>query len=312
MFFRNSIPFFIFALTSIPCPSLSAQAAQLNLRNSAQSPATIRVTTDVVLVPVLVMDRDDQFVSGLRKDDFQVFDDRVLQDIRYFVSEDVPVSTAIVFDTSGSMARKMALATMAVREFLKASNPEDEFSLIAFNDDARVLATFTDEHERIANWLPVLQPHGWTALLDGIELALTEMRNAQYPRRAIFIISDGGDNHSLHNATEIQRRAAEANVQIYSIAVSSPVESEEQSGASLLQSMAKVTGGRLFKLRDPNSLPETAKTIGTALRNQYVLGYSPSNRNDGKYHRIEVKVTQPKGSPKLVTSFRSTYVAPPE
>lgn len=275
------------------------------------SGGTIRVTTNVVLVPVLVMDRFDQFITGLRKDDFEVYDNRVRQDIRYFTSEDVPVSATLLLDTSGSMARKLAMATMAVREFLTASNPEDEFSLIQFNDKPRLLVPFTEDHTTIAKWLAVFQAHGWTALLDAIDLALNDMKHSRYARKAIFIISDGGDNFSRHTATEVLRRVTEADVQIYSIGIVNPFESDEQSGATLLKTMARVTGGRLFRVDDPNVLPETAKTIGGALRNQYVLGYSPAaDKSEGKYHRIEVKLAQPQGSANRLTSFRSSYLAP--
>jgi VWFA-related protein len=290
-----------------------AQQAVPTLAAAARpdSAGTIQVTTNVVLVPVLVMDRFDQFITGLRKDDFELYDNRVRQDIRYFASEDVPVSAILLLDTSGSMVRKLAAASMAVRQFLTASNPEDEFSLIQFNDEPHLLVPFTEDHGKIAEWLPVVEPHGWTALLDSIDLALNEMRYARYARKALFIISDGGDNHSWHTTTELVRRVTEANVQIYSIGIFSPIERALQSGETLLRTMARATGGRLFKVKNPNLLPEAAKTIGVALRNQYVLGYSPSaGKSDGKYHRIEVKLVQPKGSPKLLTSFRSRYLAP--
>lgn len=290
-------------------PKLSAAAR-------SDSGVTIRITADLVLVPVLVMDRYDQYITGLRKDDFEVYDNRVRQDIRSFTSEDVPVSAVLLLDTSGSMARKLPMANMAVREFLAASNPEDEFALIQFNDTVRLLEPFTEDRGRIKNWLPMFQPYGWTALLDSIDLALNEMKHARYARKALFIISDGGDNRSRHTATEVLRRVTEADVQVYSIGIFSRFETDEQekdeqSGATLLKTMARVTGGRLFKVTNPNVLPETAKAIGAALRNQYVLGYSPSaDQSDGKYHRVEVKLAQPKGSPKRLTSFRSSYLAP--
>jgi Ca-activated chloride channel family protein len=289
------------------CGGLQAQQARL-LPGPLE---TIRVTADVVLVPVLAMDRNDQYVSGLRKGDFTVYEDRVQQEIRYFTSEDVPVSVALLIDTSGSMARKLALANMAIREFLEASNPEDEFSLIGFSDDAHLLAPFTADRGKLEKWLPLLEARGWTALLDALDLALTQMTYARYPRKAIFLISDGGDNRSRHTETEIQRRVTEANVQIYSIGVINPFETEEQSGASLLSNIARSTGGRFFKVDDPNMLPETAKAIGMALRNQYVLGYKPATpKSDGRYHRIEVRLAQPKGSPKLTLSFRTSYLSP--
>lgn len=312
MGFQRSVIFLVTGATLLSS-GLHAQQAVPTLDVAARpdSAGTIRVTTSLVLVPVVVMDRFDQFITGLRKDDFELFDNRVRQDIRSFTSGDVPVSAILLLDTSGSMARKLAMASMAVREFLMASNPEDEFSLIQFNDEPRLLVPFTEDHGKIAKWLPFFEPHGWTALLDSIDLALNEMRYARYARKALFIISDGGDNRSRHTATEVLRRVTEADVQIYSIGIFSPFESDEQSGATLLRAMARVTGGRLFKVDDPNVLPETAKTVGAALRNQYVLGYSPpADTSDGKYHRIEVKLAQPKGSPKRLTSFRSSYLAP--
>jgi Ca-activated chloride channel homolog len=312
MWFQRSVIFLV-AGTAFLSSGLHAQQV-LPTRASAATPdraGTIQVTTNVVLVPVLVMDRFDQFITGLQKNDFELYDNRVRQDIRYFTSEDVPVSAILLLDTSGSMVRKQAMANMAVREFLMSSNPEDEFALIQFNDEPHLLAPFTGDYGKIAKWLPFLEPCGWTALLDSIDLALNEMRYARYARKAIFIVSDGGDNHSRHTAAEVLRRVTEADAQIYSIGVFSPVESDEESGATLLRSMARVTGGRLFKVNNPNALPETAKTIGAALRNQYVLGYSPSvDKSDGKSHRIEVKLAQPKGSPKRLMSFRSSYLAP--
>ncbi len=277
---------------------------------------TLRVTTNVVLVPVVVMDPFDQFITGLQKDDFELYDNRVRQDIRYFTSEDVPVSAILLLDTSGSMLTKLPMATLAVREFLTASNPEDEFSLIQFDDAARLLEPFTEDRRKIDKWLTLFQPHGWTALLDAMDLALNEMRYARNARKALFIISDGGDNHSRHTSSEVLRRVTEADIQIYSIGIVNPFESaeqerDEQSGATLLRAMARATGGQLFKIKNPNVLPETAKTISAALRNEYVLGYSPSaDQSDGKYHRIEVKLAQPKGSPKRLMSFRSSYLAP--
>lgn len=276
----------------------------------AQRVGMLKVTTDVVLVPVVVMNRYGHCVSGLQKNDFELYEDHVPQEIRYFAKEDIPISAVLLFDTSGSMARKLDSARMAAGEFLRASNPEDEFSLIEFNDGVRLVAPFTDDHREIARKLPTMA-RGWTALLDGIDLAIEELKYARNPRKAIFIISDGGDNRSRHTVTEVKRRVVEGDVQIYSIGIFDPFEGDEESGESLLSEMAALTGGRLVKVDDLKDLPEAAKTIGLALRNQYVLGYSPEPlKRDGKYHRIRVKLMHPKGSPKFVTSFRSGYLAP--
>ena len=279
-------------------------------RPAAESTDTLRVSTDVVLVPVTVLNRYGQSVTGLDRKDFSVYDNRVPQEIRYFASEDLPVSAILLVDTSGSMQRKLERSRMAVAEFLKTSNPEDEFSLIEFSDEARVMVPFTDDHRAIAGALPFLQAHGWTALLDAIDLALSEMRYARHARKAIFIISDGGDNRSRHTMGEVKRRVIESDAQIYSVGIINAWETDEANGASLLNAIAALTGGRLFKIDNLDALTETARTIGMALRNQYVLGYSPEARQrDGRYHRIQVKLAHPKGSPKYVTLFRSSYLA---
>jgi Ca-activated chloride channel family protein len=270
----------------------------------------LNVTTDGVLVPVVVMNRYGHCVSDLQKSDFELYEDHVPQEIRYFTKEDIPISAVLLFDTSGSMARKLDSARMAAGEFLRASNPEDEFSLIEFSDDVRLVAPFTGDHHEIARKLPTMAG-GWTALLDAIDLAVEELRYARNPRKALFIISDGGDNRSRHTVTEVKRRVVEGDVQVYSIGIFDPFEGDEESGESLLSDMAASTGGRLVKVDDVKNLPEAARTIGLALRNQYVLGYSPSPiRRDGRYHRIQVKLMHPKGMPKFVTSFRSGYRAP--
>jgi VWFA-related protein len=277
----------------------------------------IHVDTDLVLVPVVVTDAADQLVTGLDRTNFKVFDDNVEQEIRHFAIEDAPVSVGLLFDVSGSMGERLEKARMAAREFLKVSNPEDELELIAFNDHARLLVPFTNQFSDIENCLPFLEAHGRTALLDAVSIALTEMKQARNNRKAIVIISDGGDNCSRHHEREIRRRVREGEVQIYSIGIVDairfrPRTTEEMDGPRLLRDISSQTGGRLFEILETNELPAIASRIGTALRNQYVLGYSPSQlKRDGKYHRITVRLDPPQGSAGIMkASFRSSYLAP--
>jgi len=277
--------------------------------------ANIRVDADLVLVPVMVTDRRDRLITGLEKEHFKLFEDKVEQVITHFASEDAPVSIGLVFDCSGSMGPKLQKSRAAVSEFLRTANSEDEFSLVLFNDHAQLAIPFTDRMEEIQNRMLFTESKGRTALLDAIYLSLHEMRHARYARKAILIISDGGDNCSRYSYREVKEYVREADVQIYSIGILEPYgirgrTPEELSGPALLDEVAQETGGRLFEVDDLNELPDIANKIGAALRNQYVLGYMPAEvKHDGKYHRIQVKIDRPKGLPPLRATFRSGYYA---
>jgi Ca-activated chloride channel homolog len=299
-----------------PSPTI-AQEPQVNLQTrplygSADRLASIRINADLVLIPVLVTDHRDRPITGLQKDHFKLFDDKVEQVISNFTSEDAPVSITLLFDCSGSMGPKLQKSRAAVREFLQTANPEDEFSLIEFSDRARLISGFTDKIEEIQNQLMFAQSKGATALLDAIYLAINEMKHAKHSRKAILIISDGGDNSSRYTTKEVKNSLREADVQVYSIGIVEPftgrMTPEEMTGPVLLEEIAQETGGRLFEVNDLNELRDIATRIGAALRNEYVLGYAPpETKHDGKYHRIQVKVERIKGLPPLRATFRSGY-----
>ncbi len=303
--------------------SVRAQDAQVFLKPGRSTPnsnaaraANLRIDSNLVLVPVLVTDRQDRLVTGLAKEHFQVFEDKVEQTITHFGLEDAPVSVGIAFDCSGSMGSKMEKARAAVVAFLKEANPEDEFSMVDFSDRANLVADFTDKPGDIQNRLVFTRSNGRTALLDAIYLLLDMMKHAKHTRKAILIVSDGGDNCSRYTTREVKKRVREADVQIYSIGILEPFSTrsrspEEMDGPALLNDFAHTSGGRFYEADDLNVLPGIAAKIGEALRNQYVLGYSPSMpKRDGKYHRILVKLVRPKGTPALRASFRSGYFAP--
>ena len=272
----------------------------------------LRVDVDLVLVPVLVTDPEDRLVTGLGKNQFKLYDNKVEQEITHFAREDAPVSIGLVFDCSGSMGPKLRQSRAAVAEFIRSANPEDEFSLVTFNDHARMVAGFGSGNAEIENQLLFIQSRGETALLDAIYLAMNGMKHAKYSRKAILIISDGGDNASRYTVREVKNWIREADVQIYSIGIfESPAlrtrTVEEAFGPALLEEIAESTGGRLYEVYDLKDLRDIATKIGNALRNQYVLGFSPGAAHDGKYHRIQVKIPKIQGLPKLHASFRSGY-----
>jgi Ca-activated chloride channel homolog len=257
-----------------------------------------------------------RFVTGLEKENFKLLENGVEQEISQFSSEDAPLSVGIVFDTSGSMGSKLQKSREAVKQFMKTANPEDEFFLIQFNDRPEMVMGFTPDSEEISNRLAFTAAKGRTALLDGVYMAMNQMKKAMNPRKAILIISDGGDNSSRYTETEVKNAVREADVQIYAIGIFEPIASrgrtpEELSGPALLSELTDQTGGRHFEISNLAELPDVAAKIGIELRNQYVLGYSPKNTaRDGKYRRVQVKLVKTTGLPQLKAAFRTGYYAP--
>jgi Ca-activated chloride channel family protein len=270
---------------------------------------------DLVLVPVTITDPMNRLVTGLEKDNFQVFENKERQEIRHFSSEDAPISLGVIFDVSGSMSNKIDRSKEAVVEFFKTANPQDEFFVVSFSDEPELLSDFTNSVEDIQSRLITASPKGRTAMLDAIYLAVAKLRNARYDRKALLIISDGGDNHSRYTEGEINSLIKEADVQIYAIGLfdQTPRTQEERMGPALLAEVTDVTGGRTFTIDNPNELPDIATKIGIELRNQYVLGYRPTKAvHDGKWHKIKVKLNPPKGLPPLHVYAKTGYYAPSE
>jgi VWFA-related protein len=278
--------------------------------------SNIRVDSTLVLINVSVTDPLNRFVTGLDKENFRLFEDKVEQSVTHFASEDAPLSIGLVFDCSGSMGAKLQKSRQAAAQFFKTANPQDEFFLVQFNDRPELAVKFTTDVEEIQNRLTFIQSKGRTAMLDSIYLAMHEMRRARNPRKALLVISDGGDNSSRYTESEIKNLVREADVQVYAIGIFEPMGSrgrtaEELSGPGLLTEIAEQTGGRHFPVDNLNELPDVAAKIGIELRNQYMLGYTPRNQEkDGKYRRVSVKLVQPRGLPPLRAYWRLGYYAP--
>ncbi len=274
-----------------------------------------KVDVDMVLVPVTITDPLNRLVTGLDRENFNLFEGKDQQEIKTFSSEDAPVSIGVIFDMSGSMSSKIERAREAVVEFFKTANPQDEFFMITFSDKPEEIADFTSSVDDIQGRLVYTVPRGRTALLDAIYLGVTKMRQAKYPKKALLIISDGGDNHSRYTEGEIKSMVREADVQIYAIGLfdfyfKTP---EEREGPAMLGDITEVTGGRTFTINSPNELADVATKIGIELRNQYVLGYRPSDPGkDGKWRKIKVKLNPPKGLPPLHVYSKTGYYAPTE
>jgi Ca-activated chloride channel homolog len=275
----------------------------------------LKVDVDLVLVPVTITDPLNRLVTGLEKDNFQLYEGSSQQEIRSFSSEDAPVSLGVIFDSSGSMTSKMDRAKEAVVEFFKTANPQDEFFMITFNDEPEAVTDFTNSVDEIQNKLIFAIPRHRTALLDAIYMGVSKMRQAKYAKKALLIISDGGDNHSRYTENEIKSVVKEADVMIYAIGIYDRYASamEERLGPQLLSEITELTGGRAFTIDNPNDLADVATKIGVELRNQYVLGYRPAKVvRDGKWRKIKVKLLPPKGLPPLRVYARTGYYAPAE
>lgn len=279
----------------------------------------MRVDVDLVLVSVTVTDPYNRLVTGLESQHFEVYEDKEQQDILYFSSEDAPISLGVVFDVSNSMGRggKLERAREAAVQFFKTANPGDEFFVVTFADDPEMLVDFTNSVEEVQNRLFYRRANGRTALLDGLYLGLHSMKSANHPKKAILLISDGGDNRSRYNVKDIKAFVREADVQIYSIGIFDAVASRDVPelvwGPALLADMAEMTGGRMFPIEIQNisELSDVAAKISVELRNQYVLGYRPTNRKrDGTWRKIRVKLNPPRGLPPLSPYARSGYYAP--
>jgi VWFA-related protein len=302
-------PAFLGQVKTEPRPKLGVPPAE------SRPPASLRIDTNLVLVPVSVCDPQNRPVTGLEKEHFRVLDDHVEQTITHFSMDDEPVAVGLVFDISGSMGSKLQKSRQAAAEFFRTSNIEDEYFLTEFNDQPKLVVPLTRNVEEIQNQLTWAQSKGRTALLDAIFLSMNEMKKSKKNRKALLIISDGGDNSSRYTESEVKNLVRENDVLIYAIGVFESGggrlrTSEEASGPGLLNELCDQTGGRHLPA-DASELPDIAAKIGVELRNRYVLGYSPTSRlRDGRYHTLQVRVVPPKGLPALRPYFRRGYYAP--
>jgi Ca-activated chloride channel homolog len=273
--------------------------------------ASLRVDTNLVLIPVTVYDPLNRPVTGLEKEHFRVLDDNVEQTITSFGMEDEPLAAGLVFDVSGSMGEKLRLSRKAASEFFRLANPEDEFLLVEFNEAPKVVVPLTSDVDQIRNRLVFSESKGRTALLDAVVLALHELKKSGKNRKALLIISDGGDNSSRYTEAEVKNVVRESDALIYAIGVfGGPATPEELSGPQLLRALAEQSGGRSLEA-SAGEMPDIAAKIGMELRNRYTLGYIPTDqRRDGRYHPVQVKVVPPRGLPALHASWRRGYFSP--
>ena len=254
-----------------------------------------------MLIPANVTDLSNRFVLGLRKEDFHLFEDGVEQTIASFRWKP-PLSVGVVFDASGSMDTKLQTSIEAAVQFLKTMNPQDEAFLVEFSDKAELVSGFTDRAQELQNKLETVKPGGLTALLDGVKMALDEMKKAKNPRKAIVIVSDGGDKTTAaippaRCSRWCARPTCSTAMGVFEPLIFLGMPKEEITGPRLLSEIANEPAGARFRPPIPTIYRAWPRASASSCAIKYVLAYSPKNQEkDGKYRKVEVKVTQPPGA----------------
>jgi Ca-activated chloride channel homolog len=273
---------------------------------------TIKVDVDLVLVNATVSDPQGRMVTGLERENFQLWEDKIEQKIDSFSAEDTPLSIGLIFDSTGSMSDKISTARDAAVTFLKTGNPEDEYFLVTFSQDARLAEDFTTDISRLQNRLLFSPAKGLTPLFDAVYMGLDKMKSAGNQRKALLLITDGEDNHSRYSFGEIKELARERDVQIFAIGIVNPFGelSMGRSGRAIIEDLVQITGGRAFFPDSVYELEDICSKIAVELKNQYALGYHSTNEaKDGKWRKIRLKVNPPKGISGLSVRGKSGYYA---
>ncbi len=273
-------------------------------RDRTSPRSTIRVETSLTLVPLTVTDSRGYPVAGLPRSSFRVYEDGVEQNVVSFQAEAGPVSVGFVVDTSESMRKRMAASTAALGDFLRTTTmPGDEYWLMSFGGSPSLMTTFTRRLEDILAVLPSLHPDGLTPLNDAVYLGVQDMKPAKNGRKALIVLTDGGDNNSRYSDSEVLHLVQEADVRVYAIGFF--------TRPGFLLRLASESGGRTFELRNIADLPETIDKLDRLIRNEYVLGYAPKNHaTDGRYRRIQVRLISTSQATPLRISWRHGYLAP--
>jgi len=291
--------------------ALALARSQVAIEPRAKEPAgniphpNLRVDSNLVLVPVTVVDQRNHPVTGLEKENFRVFDEGVERTITAFAMEDQPVALGLIFDHSGSVTGIRRTEAETTRMFLKTSNPEDEYFLVAFASRPELAVPLTNGQEEVRYRILTTKWGGSTALFDGVILGLNELKKSKLSRKALLVVSDGGENNSRYNHRELEEIVEESDAVIYAIGFRSG-----QANFPLLQWMAELSGGMAIPVQ-AESMPDIAAKVALELRNCYVLGFSAAGiQHDGKVHSLRVQLITPHGMPPLKASWRRSYRAP--
>ena len=292
----------------------AASQSQPKLGTELDGPVV--VNTDLITVTVTVTDTYGRYVSGLSKNAFTILDEKQPQEIRYFSDDDAPVSVGVIFDVSGSMSGdKIKRAREALSKFIQTSHDSDEYFLIAFNSRAQLLLDKTRDGNAVLDKLTFVETHGQTALYDAVYLGVEKVQRGIHPKRALLVISDGQDNSSRYTFDNLRRLLKESDVTLYGVGILSGSDAGSSlgmEGQGILDELSGVSGGKAFFPRSGAEMDDIFEQIALELRHQYSIGYKPANFvGDGKWRRLKVKVTPPRGLPRLFVRSKEGYYAIP-
>jgi Ca-activated chloride channel family protein len=282
---------------------------------SSRNPAPLfHANVDLVTVTVSVLDRDERTVTGLTRNQFAIFEDKAPQTVRYFSHDDAPLAIAIVVDASASMAKRFEDVRYAAQQLIASSNAEDEFHIVVVGGTPRLARDSSgDSSDQLQQTVALLQPDGETALWDSLMAGLNELRSAAYERKAMVVISDGGDNRSRTTEHELKSVLKEVSVQVYAVALYNPFATlrEEKLGPLELDELTSVTGGRVISVRDREGTLRAVTQINRELRDEYVLGYYPKHAvHDGKWHKLRVTLDDRDHAGHLSIITKKAYFQP--
>jgi Ca-activated chloride channel family protein len=300
----------------VETPPAEEQKEQKEQKQGNEIAGPVIVNTDLITFTVTVTDTYGRYVSGLGKNAFTVMDDKKPQEITFFSDDDSPVSVGVIFDVSGSMGGdKIRRARDALSKFIQTSHDSDEYFLIAFNSRAQLLLDKTRDGNAVLDKLTFVQTKNNTALYDACYLGVEKVQRGAHPKRALLLISDGQDNNSRYTFNELRRLLKESDVTLYGIGILSGNDAGSSlgmEGQSILDDLASVSGGKAFFPRSAPEMDDIFEQIALELRHQYSIGYKPTDfANDGHWHRIKVKVTPPRGLPRLFVRSKEGYYALP-
>jgi Ca-activated chloride channel family protein len=297
--------------SNTPTPPSSSQKQKLGTELDGPS---VLINTDLITLTVTVTDTYGRYVSGLNKNAFSVFDEKQPQEITFFSDDDSPVSVGVIFDVSGSMSGdKIKRARDALSKFIQTSHDSDEYFLIAFNSRAQLLLDKTRDGNAVLDKLTFVETKNQTALYDACYLGVEKVQRGVHPKRALLLISDGQDNDSRYTFNELRKLLKESDVVLYGIGILSGSDagsSMGMEGQGVLDELAGVSGGKAFFPRSAAEMDDIFEQIALELRHQYSIGYKPESfTNNGKWHKIKVKVTPPRGLPRLFVRSKEGYYA---
>jgi Ca-activated chloride channel family protein len=307
----------VFAI-ACPCFGQSVVSGRNSPAPAKQnSPLIIRERTDLVTLNVMVTDRDGNAIYDLAPSELEIYEDSVLQTIEHYGISDLPLSIGAVFDLSGSMTNKLDVGRAALGRFIETSHSDDDYFLIGFNRQAKLLAEFSDGRE-LKDRLKLFDPEGGTALYDAIYLGIEKIKYGHHHRRrALLIISDGQDNASRYGLDQVRRRLKESDVLLYCIGIVRPGMSEkaeqreQHRGQIILDDLAQLTGGRAIFVSSVEDLDDAMSRVAVELRQQYTIGYSSTNQSrDGKWRKIHVRARRDPDQPKVYVRTREGYYGP--